>query len=427
MPPARPLTNTCCLKAKPKTKAFKMADGEGMYLEITPSGGKYWRLKYRFGNKEKKLALGVYPEVSLAEARERRFDARKLLAAGIDPSEARQEQKRTALLNAANTFEAVAREWHEHNKGGCSAKHAGNLLHRLELDIFPEIGHHPIASVTARQILEALRKIEKRGAHEIARRARQICGQVFRYAVVTDRAERNPVPDLQGALKPFKQGHYAALEANDLPEFLAAMERNDGRLYMPTRCATRLLMLTFVRTSELIEANWTEFNLEAGEWIIPAERMKMRRPHIVPLSRQAISILNDMKQLTGKWEWVFPNQAHPRKHMSNATILRALLRMGYKGKMTGHGFRALAMSTIKEKLGYRHEVVDRQLAHAPRNKIDAAYDRAQFLPDRRKMMQEWADYLDDIQKNPAIVIQRDIKKHKNVADDMGASLNPTES
>jgi hypothetical protein len=239
VPQHKSLTISRIQNAKPAAKTYKMWDGDGMYLEVTPAGGRYWRLKYRFAGKEKKLALGVFPLVSLAEARDKRVDARRLLASGTDPSEARQEQKRQTLLNAANTFEAVAREWHEHNKGGCSTKHALGLLHRLELDIFPEIGHRPVANITARHVLDALRKIEKRGAHEITRRARQICGQVFRYAIVTDRAERNPIPDLQGALKPFKQGHYAALEADDLPEFLAAFERNDGRLYLPTRCATR--------------------------------------------------------------------------------------------------------------------------------------------------------------------------------------------
>lgn len=399
MPP-RPLTNGQCLNAKPKEKPYKLADGEGMYLEVATSGGKYWRLKYRFNGKEKRLSLGTYPLVSLAEVREKRLNARKALAAGRDPSEEKQEQKRQARLNAANTFETVAREWYEHSKGARSAKHALGLLRRLEVDMFPEIGHRPIADITARQVLDALRKIEDRGAHEVARRTRQITGQVFRYAIITDRAERNPVTDLQGALRPFKSGHYAALEADDLPEFLAAMERNDNRLFMPTRCATRLLMLTFVRTGELIQAKWNEFNFDRAEWMIPAERMKMRRPHIVPLSRQALALLQEMKSLTGRWEWVFPNQAHPKTHMSNATILRALERMGYKSRMTGHGFRALAMSTIKERLGYRHEVVDRQLAHLPRSKVDAAYDRAQFLDERRKMMQDWADYLDGL-KNPA--------------------------
>lgn len=397
MPPKN-LTNTACLNAKPKETPYKLSDGEGMYLEIAPNGGKYWRLKYRIHGKEKRLALGIYPEISLADAREKRRDARKLIAAGVDPSEKKQDEKRQAKLNATNTFEAIAREWSEHSKGARSAKHAQGLLRRLEVDMFDEIGHRPITEITARHILEALRKIENRGSHEVARRTRQIVGQVFRYAVVTDRVERNPVPDLQGALKPFRPGHYAALEAEHLPEFLAAMDRNDGRLFMPTRCATRLLLLTFVRTGELIQAEWKEFNLERAEWIIPAERMKMRRPHIVPLSRQAVIVLEEMKRLTGKGEFVFPNQANPKKNMSNATVLRALERMGYKGRMTGHGFRALAMSTIKEKLGYRHEVVDRQLAHAPRNKVDAAYDRAQFIDERRKMMQEWADYLENLQK-----------------------------
>ena len=398
MPPTQLLTMKRCETAKPKEKPYKLADGEGMYLEIMPNGSRYWRLKYRFMGKEKRLALGVYPTISLAEAREKRLQARKLLASGTDPSEAKQESKRQALINAAHTFETVAKDWHEHNKARWTERHAENLWHRLELDILPELGHRPIADITARQVLVTLQKIEKRGAHEIARRACQVCGQVFRYAIITDRAARNPVADLHGALKPFKKGHYAALEADELPEFLQILAQNNARLFFQTRCALRLLMLTFVRTSELIEAKWHEFNLKSGEWVIPAERMKMGRAHIVPLSRQAVKVLEEIQKLTGQWEWIFPNQAHPKKHMSNATILGALKRLGYKGRMTGHGFRALAMSTIKEKLGYRHEVVDRQLAHAPANKVDAAYDRAAFLPDRRKMMQEWADYLDKLSR-----------------------------
>ena len=239
--------------------------------------------------------------------------------------------------------------------------------------------------------MQVLRKIEDRVAHESTRRALQYCGQVFRYAIVTERAERDITADLRGALRPFKRGHYAAFEADDLPEFLEALERNDARLFPQTRAATRLLLLTFVRTSELIEAAWAEFKLDECEWIIPAERMKMRRPHIVPLSRQAVAILRELKALTGYGAWVFPNQIHSQKHMSNATVLGALKRLGYKGRMTGHGFRALAMSAIKERLGYRHEVVDRQLAHAPGSKVDAAYDRAKFLDERRRMMQDWAD------------------------------------
>jgi integrase len=248
-----------------------------------------------------------------------------------------------------------------------------------------------------------IRKIEKRGALELARRATQMCGQIFRYAIVTGRAERNPAIDLKGALKPMRKGHYAAFDVDELPTFIRCLNLNQARLYVPTINAVKLLMLTFVRTSELIGATWDEINLETGEWIIPAERMKMRRPHIVPLAKQAVAILEEQKRLSVYGDLVFPNQVTPRKHMSNCTILGAIKRLGYKGQMTGHGFRALAMSSVKEKLGYRHEVVDRQLAHAPRSKVDAAYDRAKFLSDRRVMMQEWADYLDKIADSGKVV------------------------
>jgi integrase len=389
------LTNIQCQSAKPAEKPKRIADGAGMYLEIMPNGSKYWRLKYRHGGKEKRLALGVYPEVSLADARGKRDAARKLLQNGIDPAAARQEEKRQGRLDAENTFESVAREWQEHQKARWTEQYGVYLLRRLELDIFPEIGNRPINTITAPQLLDTMRKIEKRGAHEIARRILQSVSQIFRYAIVTGRAERNPAADLKGALKPYRKGHYAALDSKDLPEFLRAVEQNDARLFVTTRNAMKLLMLTFVRTGELINAKWDEFDFEARQWTIPAERMKMRNSHIVPLSRQTLEILKAQRELTGQWEWVFPNRVHPRKPMSNNAVLKALERMGYKGRMTGHGFRALAMSTIKETLGYRHEVVDRQLAHAQRNKVDAAYDRAQFLPERRKMMQEWADHLDN--------------------------------
>lgn len=398
------LTNTACKNAKPADKPYRLADGGGMYLEVMPNGSRYWRLKYRFADKEKRLAFGVYPQVSLAEARECREAAKKQLAGGIDPSIAKQENKRQNAMNAENTFEAVAREWHEHQKARWSPAHATDILYRLEKDVFPILGNRPIADIKAPHILDNLRKIEKRGAHEMARRAVQYCGQIFRYAIVTGRADRDPTGDLRGALQPVPHGHYAAIDADELPEFLQTLANNDARLYIQTRLAVRLLMLTFVRTGEMIGAKWDEIDLDGGQWAIPAERMKMRRPHIVPLSKQAVEVLREQQKLTGQWEWVFPNQIHPRKHMSNNTVLCALKRLGYKGRMTGHGFRALAMSTIKEKLDYRHEVVDRQLAHAPRNKVDAAYDRAQFLTERRKMMQEWADYLDAVAGGGKVVV-----------------------
>ena len=394
-----PLTNAACLNAKPTTKPYKLADSGGLYLQVMPNGSKYWRLKYRFGGKEKLQSFGVYPEVSLAEARSKRDEARKQLATDIDPTIVKRERKLKARLEAGTTFELVAREWHELNKERWTPRHGEEILYRMERDVFPQLGRMAIAQIKPLQLLQALRKIEDRGAHELARRALQYCGSVFRYAVITERTERDITTELRGVLRPFKRSHYAAFGSDDLPEFLNALERNQPRLFPQTLAATRLLLLTFVRTSELIEATWSEFKLDNQEWIIPAERMKMRRPHIVPLSGQAMAILRELKETTGYGQWVFPNQINSKKHMSNATVLGALKRLGYKGRMTGHGFRALAMSTIKEKLGYRHEVVDRQLAHAPANKVDAAYDRAKFLDERRRMMQDWADYLDRL-KSP---------------------------
>ena len=391
-----PLTNTACLNAKSAAKPYRIADGQGLYLEVMPNGSKYWRLKYRFAGKEKRLALGVYPEVTVAQARDARDAARKQLADSVDPGAMKRAKKLKTALIAATTFELVAREWHEERKAYWSPGHANDVLHRLETDVFPRLGNRPITDLAASDVLACLRRIEDRGARELARRARQVCSQIFRYAVITDRAERNPAEHLQGALKPMRRGHFAAIEPNELPEFLEALAEHEGRLYAETRAALRLLLLMFVRTGELIGASWDEFDLDGGEWIIPAGRMKMRRPHIVPLSRQALIILRELHDLTGRWTWMFPNKARPHEHMSNGAILMALDRMGYRGRMTGHGFRALAMSTIKEKLGYRHEVVDRQLAHVPANKVDAAYDRAKFLDERRKMMQDWADYLDSL-------------------------------
>lgn len=403
------LTNLQCQKAQPGDKPQKLFDGHGLYLEIMPNGAKYWRFKYRHLGKEKRLAFGVYPEVPLAEAREKRSAARKQVAAGVDPSQAKKEAKRLALLNAENTFEAVAREWHANQLERWTKRHGQNVMHFLETDIFPFIGARPIADVDAPALLEALRKVEKRGAVYMAGRIKQICGQVFRYGIATGRGSRDWSADLKGALKATKVKHFAALEIKEMPAFLQALEKNDARLYARTQRAIKLLMLTFVRTSELINATWDEFDLENGQWEIPAERMKMGNPHIVPLSRQAVALLKEQKAETEHFKnckWVFPSQKRPLDSMSNNTILFAIGRLGYKGRMTGHGFRALAMSTIKEKLGYRHEVVDRQLAHAPGNKVDRAYDRAKFLDDRRRMMQEWANYLDAVASENKVIVAR---------------------
>jgi integrase len=399
-----PLTAIQCSNAKPKDKPYRLADSGGMYMEVMPNGSKYWRLKYRLLGKEKRLALGVYPAVSLAEAREGRDIAKKMIKAGEDPCFVKKEGRRQKVLNAEHTFKAVASEWHKAHLIRWSENYGKEIIHRLEQDVFPHIGNRPIADISPMELLDVIKKIEKRGALEAARRTLQLCGQVFKYAIPHGLAERNPAPDIAGALAPYKRKHFAALEASDIPEFLQVLERNEARLFPQTRHAMHLLMLTFVRTSELIEATWDEFDLEAKEWAIPAERMKMRKPHLVPLSDQAIAILKAQKELTGQWKWLFPNRVRPIEPMSNNTILVALKRMGYKSRMTGHGFRALAMSTIKEKLGWRHEVVDRQLAHAHRNSVIAAYDRAEFWDDRKKMMQQWADYLDALANEGKVVV-----------------------
>lgn len=394
-----PLTAKEIKAAKPENKPYKLSDGGGLYLLVQPDGAKYWRLKYYFLGKEKLLALGVYPTVTLADARERRDNAKRLISNGQDPASAKKEEKRNAIRKSNNTFESVAREWHEKQIDKWSEHHSLNVMRRLEIDILPYIGLRPISEIDPPELLDdVLRRIEKRNSLDIAARAKQICGQVFRYGIATGKCTRDPSADLKGALKVGKTKHFPAIDIKELPEFLNILEINEARLFARTRRAIRMLMLCFTRTTELIHATWDEFDFENNVWEIPAERMKMAKPHIVPLSNQVVEILREQQEETGhlKTNWVFPSQIRPQSPMSNNTILFAIGRIGYKGRMTGHGFRALAMSTIKERLGYRHEVVDRQLAHAQKNKIDRAYDRAQFLDERTVMMQEWANYIDTI-------------------------------
>jgi integrase len=390
------LTDGAIKSFKPKDTPYKKTDGGGLFLLINPNGSKAWRYKYRFLGKEKLLAIGVYPEISLAAARKEHSEARKLLIEGVDPSAAKIEKKRLRLEKSEITFELVANEWHAHNIERWSKSHASDILHRFEVDVFPIIGKRPIFELKPTDILDLIRKIEERGASEVAKRTKGMCSQVFDYALVNEQIASNPTISLKGALKPAKKGHFAAFTYKELPEFIDKLERNEARLYPHTRLGLKLMMLTFVRTSELIGMRWSEIDYESNQWVIPAERMKMKRAHIVPLCTQALAIIDELKNLAIQSPYVFPSQVRSNKHMSNNTLLKALERMGYKGEMTGHGFRSLAMSTIKEKLGWRHEVVDRQLAHAQRNKVDAAYDRAQFLDDRIIMMQKWADYLDGL-------------------------------
>jgi integrase len=403
-----PLTDTALRSAKPREKPFKLFDGGGLHLLVNPAGGKWWRWKYRFGGKAKLLSFGVYPDVSLKAARDKRDAARKQLAAGIDPGAARKAEK--VAQAGAESFEAIAREWHAKFAPGWVASHGDRILRRLEVDVFPWLGKRPIAELEAPDILAALRRIESRGAVETAHRAMQNCGQVFRYAVATGRAKRDPIGDLRGALPPPKEKHHASIiEPKRIAELLRAIDAYQG--YFATKCALRLAPLVFVRPGELRKAQWPEINLEKSEWRIPAERMKMREQHIVPLSRQAIEILQELEPLTNREipakpdapRYVFPGAQSRLRPMSENAILAALRRMGYpKEEMTGHGFRSMA-STLLHEQGWNHQAIERQLAHAERNAVSAAYNFAEHLPERRKMMQAWADYLDGLKAGAEVI------------------------
>lgn len=384
-----------CKNALPREKNYRLFDEGGLYLEVTPAGGKHWKLKYRFDAKEKKLTFGPYPLISLAEARTKRGDAKRQLIDGIDPSAVKKEMRRQAELDRFNNFQKIAKEWLEHNNQAWSENHRNTVKRRLELDILPIIGNLPIKSIKIQMLAEMVRGIEKRGAHEVARRALSYCSQIFRFAIVRGLVEDNPVSKIKprDILKSVERGHYAAIDYHQLPELISKLDRNEARLFKQTQLAIELMMLTFVRTGELIKAKWDEISFEDKKWYIGGKRMKMKKDHIVPLSNRAIDILNELRNIGYQGEYIFPSLREPRRHMSNNTILVALRRMGYAGIMTGHGFRSLAMSTIKEVLNYRHEVVDRQLAHAHKNEIDAAYDRALFLREREVMMQEWSDLI----------------------------------
>lgn len=385
------LTDMLIRKAKLPAKPIKLSDERGLYLLCSPKGGKWWRYKYRFAGKEKLLSLGTYPDVPLAKAREARDDARRQLASGIDPSGARQEEKREKTRAAANDFKAVASEWLENVKPGWAAVYHSDTEKRFEAFVFPSIGSRAIATITVPELLTLLRKIEARGTMVTAHKVLRACGQVFRYGIVTGRCERNPAADLRGALKALpRPKHMAALPAAELPTFLRNIASYNGDLQ--TRLALNLLALTFVRTTELRGAMWPELDLDNADWTIPAERMKGGIAHHVPLSAQAIVAFRALREMNGKRPWVFPGRT-PTKPMSKNTVLFALYRMGYHGRMTGHGFRALASTTLNE-MGYRSDVIERQLAHTEKDAVRAAYNRSQYLEERCSMMQAWADYLD---------------------------------
>lgn len=379
--------------AKPKDKAYKLADGGGLYLEIFPTGGKSWRLKYRFAGKEKRVVFGLYPAVTLAQARGKREDAKRILAAGGDPGAAKQEAKQAKILAVNNNFEAMARDWHETKRANWSQGYADDILEYLRKDIFPHIGKMPVTEITPMLMLAVLRKMEQRGVLDKLKKTRQACRQIFTHAIVTGRAQINPVTDLAAVLKPPKQKHFPYLLNNELGAFMRALCGYSGSKV--TQYATRLLMLTGTRTIELRAAEWREFDLSKGLWEIPEERMKKRRKHSVPLSRQAVELLEEIQQLTGRGKYVFPGRSNAGKPMSEATINQVIKRVGYDGKATGHGFRH-TMSTVLHEQGYNSAWIEVQLAHVDKNSIRGTYNHAQYMDGRREMLQWYADYLDGL-------------------------------
>jgi integrase len=392
------LTDNAIRSAKPRDKPYKLFDERGLFLLVTPSGGRWWRLKFRVAGKEKLLSLGVYPDITLKSARELRDDARRELAGGVDPSAKRKAEK----IAEADSFEAVAREWFAKFSANWADTHSEKIIRRLEADIFPWLGSRPVGQITAPELLTCVRRIEGRGALDTAHRALQNCGQIFRYAVATNRAERDPAADLRGALPPVNGGHFASITD---PTAIGALLRDiDG--YQGTfvgRCAMRLAPLVFVRPGELRKAEWSEFDLDKAEWRIPAERMKARVLHIVPLSTQTVAILRELHPLTGSGRYVFPSLRTTERPISENTINAGLRRLGYGGdQMTGHGFRSMA-STLLNEQGWNRDAIERQLAHGERDEVRAAYNYAQYLPERRKMMQAWSDYLDGLRTGGNVV------------------------
>ena len=388
--------------AKPREKPYKMTDEKGLYLLVNPNGSKLWKFKYRFSGVEKKLSFGAFPDVSLSAARDARDDARRQLANTIDPGILKNSIKRSKKIADENSFEAIAREWHAKFTPKWSQNHGERILIRLEQNIFPWIGKRSINEVTAPEILSALCRIENRGAVETAHRVSQICGQVFRYAIVIGKAERNPAADLRGALAPVKQKHHASIiDSVEIGKLLNAISEYRGNFI--TKCALQLAPLFFVRPGELRHAEWSEFNLEKAEWRIPAEKMKMKEQHIVPLATQTIEIIQELHAYTGSGKYLFPSLRSATRPMSENTVLAALRRLGYSAdEMTGHGFRSMA-STLLNEHGWNRDAIERQLAHAERNNIRAAYNYAEYLPERRNMMQWWAEHLDKLKAGAEII------------------------
>lgn len=402
------LTDAQIRNAKPRDKQFKLTDGQGMYLLVKPNGSKLWRLEYSLNNKRNTHAIGIYPAVKLKEARKRLVDAKELIANGVDPNTYRQTQKE---ISENGSFEAVAKEWFAKHSPNWAETHSKRTYRRLEKDIFPWIGSQPINDIKAPEVLKVLRRAESRGALETAHRILQNCGQIFRYAVATGKAEQDPTGALKGALPPTKAKHHASIiEPIKIGALLRAIDGFEG--YFITKCALQIAPLVFVRPGELRHAEWSEFDYDAKEWRIPAEKMKMKAPHIVPLSDQVLHILTELHPLTGNGKYVFPGIRSSSRPMSENTVNAALRRLGYtKDEMTGHGFRSIASTRLNE-MGWNRDAIERQLAHAERDEIRAAYNYAEHLPERRNMMQKWADYLDKLKNGSEITSLQDWKAKK---------------
>jgi integrase len=396
------LTDAKCKHATAEGKTIrKLADRDGLYLWVYADGRKYWRLRYKVAGVEKSLSLGVYPKVGLKTARARLDAERKHLDNKLDPSTERRADKLRTMVASANSFKAVADEWYGKKANVWVAHHAKDVRRRLDKNIYPHLGNRPISEINALELLTVIRKIEARGAHDLSHRVLSVCGQIFRYGVVTGRCASDISKDLRGALTPHKKTKQAAVRPEEFPALLRAIGGYGDLGDKQTQLALQLLALTFVRTNELIGAEWDEFNFDSAIWTIPANRMKMKQEHLVPLSRQAIDLLGKLKETCGGSRFVFPGRSRD-KPVSNNTMLFALYRLGYKGKMTGHGFRAVA-STILNEQGFRADVIERQLAHSEQNEVRAAYNRAEYLVERKKMMQHWGDYVESVQSIRKIV------------------------
>lgn len=395
-----PLTDAKVRALKPRDKPYRLGDAGGLYVEVATNGSRYWRMKYRVAGKEKRLAFGVYPDVSLADAREKRDAAKKILAAGGDPSETKKAEKLAQKLNAENTFEAIAREWHQTKADRWSLRYRDEIIDTFEKDIFPYIGKRPIADLKPMELLEALRKMEKRGALEKMRKVRQRCGEVFRFAIITGRANYNPAPDLASALATPKKEHFPFLTAQELPYFLKDLSGYTGSVI--TKTATKIIMLTGVRTQELRFARWQDIDFDKGLWNIPVEVMKMKRPHVVPLSTQVIELFSSLKPITGGYPLVFIGRNDQRKPISKESINQVIELLGYKGRLTGHGFRH-TMSTILHEQGYNSAWIETQLAHVDKNSIRGTYNHAKYLDGRREMLQWYADYMDNLERDENVV------------------------